>query len=835
MIGYRVLCIAFVALLSFAFCLAPIAKAEAPQSESFDQVIKPFLGSYCVSCHGIQKQKGDRRFDTLQRSISDDNTLVDYQDILDQLNLGEMPPAKAKQPSDAQRKRAIDWLTARIQRHHATSNPASEQSVLRRLNAREYRTTVRDLLHLNLQFFDPTQEFPSDETTNHLDNDGQTLVTSGFLLASYLNAADEVIQKAIHPIKKPKVQKWVFRDGFKQQPEIDQVHKKTNSFKHMTLYDVVGADKPEGAYGPIHAFAKGVPIDGFYEIKLKAEAVNRLHPYDDSFLGRDRNDPLRLGIRPGDHTVGNLHLSQPIEPLLAEIELADKQKWYTVKVWLDKGITPRFTFRNGLMDARGLWGKVIKKYPKQFPKTGSGIVIRRFNAIKFGKLPHIRIHEIQIRGPIYEQWPRKSQHAVLGDDWQSVVESDQISDAVMNKHVRRFASEAYRRNVSDAEVDRITRLIRRRQKEGRSAIEAYGDGLKAILCSPGFLYLDTKTDGNDTQNRLAATAVAARLSYFLWSSQPDERLRESASRGRLLTDEGLATEVKRMLADPKSDAFIDGFLDAWLTFRDLGSAPPDRGDFGPYYQYDLATAMRTETQMFMRHLIDKNLSLVNFIDSDFTFVNKPLAKLYGLDSPSKPGFHKVALDDRRRGGLLGQSSVLTVTANGIDTSPVVRGVWLLENILGTPPSPPPPDVEPLDPDVRGAKTIRDQLAKHRNAASCADCHRKIDPLGFALENYDPIGRWRTSYSRNTTIDASGELPNGKHFKNIIGLKDVLLQQQGLFAKSLTEKLMAYGLGRQVVAADRPEVERILTNVKQSGWGLRDLINEVVLSKTFRTK
>ena len=166
---------------------------------------------------------------------------------------------------------------------------------------------------------------------------------------------------------------------------------------------------------------------------------------------------------------------------------------------------------------------------------------------------------------------------------------------------------------------------------------------------------------------------------------------------------------------------------------------------------------------------------------------------------------------------------------------VVRGVWLLENILGTPPSPPPPDVEPLDPDVRGAKTIRDQLAKHRNAASCADCHRKINPLGFALENYDPIGRWRTSYSRNTTIDASGELPNGKHFKNIIGLKDVLLQQQGLFAKSLTEKLMAYGLGRQVVAADRPEVERILTNVKQSGWGLRDLINEVVLSKTFRTK
>jgi hypothetical protein len=290
-----------------------------------------------------------------------------------------------------------------------------------------------------------------------------------------------------------------------------------------------------------------------------------------------------------------------------------------------------------------------------------------------------------------------------------------------------------------------------------------------------------------------------------------------------------------MLADPKSDAFVDGFLGSWLGLRELGATPPDRGEFRDFYHYDLDTAMRRETFLFTRYLIDQNLSLVNFLDSDFTFVNRPLARHYGIEPPPGSGFQRVDLDDRRRGGLLGQASVLTLTANGIDTSPVVRGVWLLENLLGTPPSPPPPDVQPLDPDTRGATTIRDQLEKHRDNPSCYDCHRKIDPLGFALENFDPIGRWRDAYERNHKIDASGQLPGGRQFADVVGLKSVLIEQREQFARGFTKKLLAYAMGRHAEPGDRPHVDAILQATKSGGYPLGDLIEQIVLSEPFRTK
>jgi hypothetical protein len=290
-----------------------------------------------------------------------------------------------------------------------------------------------------------------------------------------------------------------------------------------------------------------------------------------------------------------------------------------------------------------------------------------------------------------------------------------------------------------------------------------------------------------------------------------------------------------MLKDEKSVAFIDGFLGSWLRLRELGSTPPDRVQFRAFYHFDLGSAMRRETELFTRYLLDENLSVVNFLDSDFTFVNKPLAKMYGLESVSGYGFSKVGLSDRRRGGLLGQASVLTVTANGIDTSPVVRGVWLLENVLGTPPSPPPPDVRPLDPDTRGAKTIRDQLQKHRSVASCFDCHRMIDPMGFALENFDPIGRWRTSYGRNKKVDASGELPTGESFKTIDEFKRILVQRKDQFTLSLAKKLLSYATGRHVTALDRPHLDQIVATIQKQRYGFRDLIHEVVRSKPFQSE
>jgi len=797
----------------------------AVTSAHANETLKPFLNTYCVSCHGVEKQKGDRRFDTIALEIKDSNTLADYQDILDLLNLSEMPPKKAKQPGDDERRKVIAWLTETIAQYHKSKKGSGSQTVLRRLNAREYRNTLRDLLHLNIQMFDPTTTFPKDQTTHNLDNIGDTLVTSGYLLARYLEAAEQAIEKALLVREKPAVRKWHFEDNFRQQPEIDQVHRRTTLFKWLTLYDVVGADKHEGAYAPIHAFAEGVPIDGFYKIRFQAAAVNRINPYDPKFLGTDPSEPLRLGIVPGDHTAGQLHKPQPIEPLLAELDLADERKWYEVRVWFDKGFTPRFTFRNGLMDVRNLYSRLLRQYKDQFPKNQKrGIVAARYNAIKFGKMPQIHIHEVKIEGPFYNSWPTAGQRALLGETAAQILESGHMPD--VRPLLRQFLSRAYRRPATDDDIKRIMQVIDTRRKAGRSSLEAYADGLKAALCSPHFLYLEEGAE-------LSSHALASRLSYFLWSTMPDGTLRKLADNNELRKPRILAAQVNRMLDDPKSAAFVDGFLGSWLNLRALGSTPPDRGQFRSFYHYDLDSAMREETRQFTRHLIDENLGIANFLDSDFTFVNKPLARHYGITPPKTTGFQKVSLTNRRRGGLLGQASVLTVTANGIDTSPVVRGIWVLENILGTPPNPPPPDVEPLDPDIRGAKTIRDQLRKHREVATCYDCHRKIDPLGFALENFDPIGRWRDSYGRNAKVDASGELPTGEKFQDITEFKKILLQHRQQFAKALAEKLLAYALGRELTVDDRPQIDTLVNANAKSGF--RDLITAVVLSDAFRSK
>ncbi|MGF1580221.1 MAG: DUF1592 domain-containing protein [Gemmataceae bacterium] len=801
---------------------------------ALEKTVRPFLKQYCTRCHGARRQRADRRFDMLVGQITEKN-LDDYQEILDQLNLGAMPPKESNQPPQAELKAVIRSLTQSIAAYHRNRKDKRKGTGLRRLNAREYRHTVRDLFHLNLTMFDPTTAFPKDETHQHFDNQAETLVMSSHRLQRYLKAADKIIDRAIYPLERPKTQTWTFRNNFRQQPQLDRVHRDHNGWEHITLYEVVGADKHEGAYGPIWDFRNGVPHDGWYEIRFKATPLHRRHPYDLKLIGTNPQEPFRLGIRAGNVKAGILFEPQPIEPLLAEFELEDASKTYSARIWLDAGYTPRFTFRNGMFGVRGLWAKMVRKYGgKQLPRPKRrGIVENRRVSIQHGKLPQIHIDDIEIKGPFYDHWPTKSQQAIFGDAWESVRKTKSLSEQQMRKQITRLASQAYRRPVRKEEIDRILRVINVRKKSGRSSVEAYTDGLKMMLCSPNFLYWEPIGKAE-----LSGPALASRLSYFLWASIPDDQLVKLANQGELQKAKVLQRQIDQMLRDPRSNDFIEGFLDSWLTLRNLGATPPDRTRFPEFYRYDLQTAMRQETHLFTRHLIDHDLSLLNFLDSDFTFVNNELATFYGIRPPKKPGFHKVQLKDRRRGGLLGQASVLTVSANGIDTSPVVRGVWLLENVLGTPPSSPPPDVEPLDPDIRGATTIRDQLSKHRNNPTCYECHRKIDPLGFALENYDAIGGWRSHYSRGRVkgpkIDASGKLPNGESFEDVVGFKSLLVKEKDKFARAVTEKLLTYALGRSVTASDRPEVDRILAKLAEKKYGMRSLIYLVATSKAFRS-
>jgi len=400
--------------------------------------------------------------------------------------------------------------------------------------------------------------------------------------------------------------------------------------------------------------------------------------------------------------------------------------------------------------------------------------------------------------------------------------------------LKRFSERAFRRPVEREELNALVGLAKAKHEAGLSEFEALKIGLRAALCSPGFLFLQ-ESDGT-----LDDYALASRLSYFLWSSQPDKELRKLARRGDLGKTNTLRKQAARMLKDERARAFTEQFTERWLELYKIGSMPPSPKDFESYYVDGLERSMKRETQLFFQNILDENLPIDRFLDADFTFVDSGLARLYGIEGMTGSEFRKIPLGpDSRRGGLLGQASVLTASANGIDTSPVIRGIWVLENILGTPPSPPPPDVEPLEPDIRGATTIRDQLKKHRTVETCNECHRKIDPLGFALENYDPIGGWRDRYRRGGSerpvVDASGQLPNGETFENVEGLKAILAERIDQFSRCLTEKMLAYSTGRKLEYSDRPEVDRIVADLDRQGNGLQELVYLIVESEAFRTK
>jgi hypothetical protein len=319
------------------------------------------------------------------------------------------------------------------------------------------------------------------------------------------------------------------------------------------------------------------------------------------------------------------------------------------------------------------------------------------------------------------------------------------------------------------------------------------------------------------------------LSYFLWSSPPDETLLKLAARGKLRSD--LSAQVTHMLADSKSDRFVKHFVRRWLDLDNIGSMPPSE-DFLEYYRDNLETAMRNETESFFRHVLDKNLSPREFLDADYSFLNRELALHYGIEGVQGNKLQRVSLNGSKRGGLLGHGAFLTASANGVDTSPVVRGIYVLEKLLGYTPPPPPPDVPAIEPDIRGAVTIREQLEKHRKNATCAECHRKIDPLGFALENFDAVGGWRDEYEKKTPIDAAGKLPSGDSFRTASEFRKLLVDREDQFTHCLTEKLMIYALGRELEIGDRPAIDKILAELNSRKAGLRDLIRLVVMSKSF---
>jgi hypothetical protein len=856
-----------------AFLTATLAGIGAEQGKpvSVSETVRALVSERCMDCHDDATSKGDFSLESLGDSVTD-VTATGWLRALEQIERGTMPPPKKKQPAADERQAVVLALESTLA-SFSESKPVRETAVLRRLNRTEYRRTLEDLLHLDLSRRDPTTEFPDDNRSHGFASDGGKLVTSSYLMRHYLTAAKDVVGRAVHFEPQPETRTWSLSAPFEKTAGGHRHSERewyAKTLREPQPYQTL--EYRRGAL-PLEDLREGVAMSGWYSFRILAEAKFRYADMDPKkMFGSgslvDPSQPLRLemtlstlvGVDPAnkDAVRDALIGSFGEETTLGDRSIAiwdvpdDVPTWLECRVWLEAGQFPRFAFPNGPTDSNNRITGFVKenKYTlldkKQLAAYEQANLSGDWGHLIFFETPRIRIHKVEVKGPLNEQWPPASHRAIFGDTPYASAKADEV--------LRAFAERAWRRPVAAADVEPILKLVRSAEKTAtdagappeQAAQSAITQGVRAVLCAPEFLYREERAA------QLDGREIASRLSYFLWSSLPDDKLMARAAAGDLIKPEVRRNEAERMLADGRADTFVREFLDGWLGMRKLGSMKPQGGGFNVYYDDHLEPAMRTESRLFFKRLLQTNGPIADFLDSDYTFVNRALAKHYGIDwqaaepslgkpvegltrddlqpdgagdSPSQ-GFVQVKLIDKRRGGLLGQASVLTLTANGVDTSPIIRGIWLLENILGAPPSPPPPNVPVIEPDIRGATTLRQRLEKHRENAACAGCHRQIDPPGFALESFDVIGRWRGHYNPvNDTalpVDPSGDF-NGHEFRDVIGFKEALLQRQPQFARSLVEKLLIHALGRELTAADRPAIRRIVEQAATNGYRLRDLV------------
>ena len=754
-----------------------------------------------------------------------------YQEIVDQLNLQSMPPEGELQPSGEERARMIARLTQKIVSAYSELKTSGGHSSLRRLNSWEYRHTIGDLLGLNTEVWNPAENFPAEVVVDGFDNNGAGLVTSGRLMDHYFVAAEEAIRRATQfgerPLSRNYTQKSPFYfsgKGFEDVPKLFKVDR--FRFIPETPYtDLYGRHYRGGHIGFLPLLRQGgVAYSGTYTIRVRAAAVGSVHDYGEA-LGDFRNgDPLVMEIAAVDRR-GSVESTGNVSKMisLASVELTNEEpEWFEWRVYMDAGYEPEVRFRNGPLAAKRLVRLLTTKAadkPEFKPFIGMKAGMEKAHGVlRAYQGPRLRIWEVQMEGPHVDSWPAAGHRALYGD-----LGPDDLNSVTMTRQLEAFAEKAFRRPPVDGELEPIRRLVAGKVDEGMKPLSALQLGCQAILCSPGFLYL------NLGEGEIDEVALASRMAYFLWSSPPDEKLLMLARAGELKAD--LPAQVSRMLADSRSNRLVAHFVRRWLDLDRIGAMPPS-ADFLAYYRDNLGSAMREETEMFFRHLLHNNLPLSEFLDADYSFLNRELALHYGIEGVQGNALRRVSLKGSRRGGLIGQGAFLTASANGVDTSPVVRGVYMLEKMLGYTPPPPPPDVPIIEPDIRGAVTVREQLEKHREVATCAECHRKIDPLGFALENFDAIGGWRDSYEKNRPIDSAGKLPGGDSFRTVSEFRKLLLERQGQFNRGLTEKLMTYALGRELEVSDRPGIDAILTDLNDAEGGLRDLVRLIILSDLF---
>jgi hypothetical protein len=789
---YRRVRIAAAILCSFFIASSPSTGDGPPQEpvpavqwQAFRKTVQPFLAKHCFECH-TDKKRGGVRLDSFQNERAFANGLPIIEKIGDVLRQHIMPPKKRPRPKDDEVQPVIAWLDAFVAHADRQTAAGPSRAVIRRLNRVEYNNTVRDLLGVTFQ---PAEDFPPDLPGNGFDNSSGTLTIPPLLVEKYLAAAEKVARTAVfgaEPMKPERVahQPWFAADAFSKN--------KTVQFD----YDDSGMSLPNALH-VVQRFA----VDGEYKIRAILRGVRPTG-----------SDPVELAFWIDGKMLHQTKVEVPtkrvagrapgeLNGLWAEFRAPIRagEHWLAVTVLrMYEGLPPAY------------------KGPKP-AKTSRGIS-KATDAFFIMYLDVVGPYQ-QPKGP-----SRESLQKIFGDHF------DEPRDAAgARKILAKLARRAYRRPVTDKEVDDLVRFVAMVQKDGGSLLEGLCLAIQRLLVSPHFLF---RVEKDYPDGRLCEHELATRLSYFLWSSMPDEELLRCADEQQLHQLQVLEAQVRRMLKDAKASALVENFGGQWLRTQALEAHLPDRTKFTEFTDYT-RMSMKKETALFFEHILRTDRPILDFIDADYTFLNQRLAEFYGIGGVKGHEFRKVDLTGTQRGGVLTHGSVLTVSSYPNRTSPVLRGKWILENILNAPPPPPPPDVPSFDESAVGkAASLREQLEKHRANPTCASCHARMDPLGFAFEHFDAIGRWREKDS-SFAIATSGTLPDGRSFKNHAGLRALLKSDASAFTECLTAKMLTYALGRGLERQDRETVKAIAKRVGREGHRFSSLVLGIVQSAPFR--
>ena len=775
--------------------------SPALEAIHFEKQVRPILKKHCFKCHGEKKQKGDLRLDTLSGDLSKDRVAAEaWHDVRNALNLSEMPPKKEDSLLPAELRTVTSWITQEIDALVASQKGTGGRIVLRRLNKTDYQNTMRDLLGIEMDY---AKNLPPETLSEDgFRNNGTTLQMSDLQLEYYLESARKGLAKAIVTGSRPKFFEEEFTLSVNDKNRGSNILDKDQQFIAKLL------DYPEDGEILIRA-------------KVKAQfAENRGYPQLRAAIGYRADVQAPRGfLKPVDITSEDWQIIE-FRARIENFPLPSKSqsKFPGLLLWLDNA------YAEGHDKPIKARGKGKKKKAQKDPLT----------------YPRIEVASMQFIGPILDDWPPAQHKAILLPSKQRSNE-----EAYSKIVIRNFMRRAFRRPIHDEEIVPYYRFFRSTRPEMETFEDAIRETLAMVLISPDFLFL-VEPSGSSKRS-ISDWELASRLSYFLWSSMPDTRLLNLAKKEALRKPEILEKEISRMISDERSWQFVEQFADQWLDIGALQRVAINP-NYYPEFDPTLKASMRGETIHFFGELFQKNLSALNILDSNFTMLDEPLAKHYGLAGPKGSRFERVSIKPGdHRGGVLAHGSVLLGNSTGEDSHPVKRAVWIRERLLDDAPAPPPPDVPALDstdPNF-AALSVRDQLAEHRKQISCNECHRNIDPWGISLENFGADGLWREQILRKKVkgkgmiklpVLSEAILPDGKKIEGIADLKKHLLEdRREQFARAFTSKLLTYALGRRLELIDQKTVDELTSKFIKSEYRIKDLIYLIVASKTFQSK